>query len=145
MKLLETDKRICPCCIEINVRKNSLYGYQTILPKEENQTEERVEFLNHRITGIFKLCKLTNDANFFAYFYKQRGSTLYTLHAFHSNKSNLVKCLSDLQMQAIRLHESLNSYEKIFDFEVIGRVENLNKQKLDCPNFIEGILDEKAK
>ncbi len=29
--------------------------------------------------------------------------------------------------------------------QVIGRVENLNKVKLDTPNFIEGILAEKAK
>ncbi len=103
------------------------------------------KFLDHKLTSIFKLCRLTNDQSFFAYFYKQRGSTLYTLHAFHSTRSNLVRCLSDLQMQAVRIHESLNSYEKTFDFEVVGRVENLNKQKLDTPNFIEGILAEKAK
>ena len=128
-----SDKRIVGCCIEINIRKNCLSVY-----RQSQSNGNRTEFLSHRLTSIFKLCKLANDQNFFAYFYKQPASTLYTLHAFHSNKSNLVKCLSDMQMQAIHLHESLNSYEKIFDFEVVGRVENLNKQKLDTPNFIEG-------
>ena len=114
VKLLETDKRIPACHIEISVYKNSLCGY-----KPTSDCQERDEFLNHRLTSVFKLCRLTNDQNYFAYFYKQRGSTLYTLHSFYSNRSNLVRCISDLQMQAIRVHESLNSYEKTFDFEVV--------------------------
>jgi len=114
VKLLETDKRIPACHIEISVDKNSLCAFKPV--RSDNQ--QRTEFINHKLTSVFKLCRLVNDQNFFAYFYKQIGSTLYTLHTFYSTRSNLVKCISDLQMQAIRIHESLNSYEKTFDFEV---------------------------
>ena len=138
VKLLEADKQIPSCFIEINVNQNQLIGIRHV-QKEEGEVK-RVEFLNHKLTSVFKLCKLTSDENCFAYFYKQPGSTLYALHAFYSNKSNIVQCLSSFQMQAIGIHETLNGYEKIFDFELVDKVNELSKSKLDSPSFIESIL-----
>lgn len=136
MKLLEIDKRITSCCIEISVTKNSIIGYES----SNVHGSGRNEFLNHRLTSIFKLCTLTNDENYFAYFYKQKNSTVYTLHVFYTNKSNLAKFLSDLQVQAIRLHENQSSYEKLFEFELGRKFSNINKEQFDDPIFLKTLL-----
>lgn len=143
MKLLEIEKRIISCCIEISVIKNSIIGYESFRSKAQGLN--RNEFLNHRLSSIFKLCTLINDENYFAYFYKQKGSTVYTLHVFYTNKSNLAKFLSDLQVQAIRLHESQNSYEKLYDFELSKKFTNISKEQFEDPVFLQTLLSTHIK
>ena len=134
VRLLELNKRVNSITLEVNVRKNSLIGFKHELkPKQQfaNSTTnkealtstKRIEFINHKLTNMFKLSQMQSEKTCFAYFYRQDGGSFnYTLHAFSSNKSNLVQVLFEFQMDALKIHEHHNQYEKMFDFKIVNKV-----------------------
>jgi hypothetical protein len=51
--------------------------------------------------------------------------------------------LIDFQTQALKQHENLLLYEKLFDFELVSKLK-VTQEELNVPNFIE-LCVEKAK
>ena len=134
INLFPSNNRVLSSYVEINVKNNSLIAYR-------NQTEI---LLNHRLTKIFKLCKLPGDQSCFVYFYRKQGTapTIYILHAFNTNKSNLVECLSDLQKQALNIHDQYKfQEEKIYEFKLCAKLENLQLSQVNDLNFIQNWFD----
>lgn len=114
-KLVDVHERIPHVYIEVNVRKNTL----TVFKKSNGDV-----ILQHTLSNVFKLTALNNDPQCFAYFYRTSPAsvTLYTLHAFRSSRANLADVIYELQMQALRIHESFLNYEKVFDFKLVTKV-----------------------
>ena len=145
IKLLELNKRINSISIEINVNQNSLITYKNDLKSKaftlaSKEQTKRTELINHKLTNIFKLTQLSFEKSCFAYFYRQDASFNYTLHAFSSNKSNLVQALSEFQMNALKLHDNNNTQcEKMFDFKIVNKMI-LSKEHLNNPNFIDSFI-----
>ena len=117
VKLVDSNKKVSNCFLEINVNKNCL-----TLNKRDDILHQQ-EILNHKLSDLFKLTYLANDQACFGYFYRKNNTTFtfYTLHVFVSNKYNLCQVINDFQQQAIKLHENL-IYEKMFDFKLVTKV-----------------------
>ena len=106
---------------------------------DENK-KRKIKIFSHELTKIFKLSKLAEDEQFFAYFYKCTDSTLYTLHAFYSNKSNLADYLNELHIKALKLHETSINDEKIFHFYLVSKLEQQSKFEADTCMIFENIF-----
>lgn len=117
IKLIENEKKLPGCYIEVNVSKNNL----CLCKKDEFK---RQEMFNHKLSELFKLSYLPNDPVCFGYFYRKNNTSFnyYTLHVFSSSKSNLSQVINDFQQKAIKLHENL-IYEKLFDFKLVTKVK----------------------
>lgn len=135
VKLIEAapHSRIHDVVMEVNVRKNSLCVYKRptvglFVDSTNNNNEQKRNghtgpLVQHTLSNIFKLTALASDPMCFAYFYRKNTHSfnMYTLHAFRSSRANLAQVICDFQMQALRMHESLN-YEKVFDFKLVTKV-----------------------
>lgn len=141
VKLVEAapHARVHDVVMEVNVRKNSLCVYKRpqagSFDSSNNNEQQRngchtaEPLVQHTLSNIFKLTALTSDPMCFAYFYRKNTHSfnMYTLHAFRSSRANLAQVICDFQMQALRMHESLN-YEKVFDFKLVTKV--IRSQKI---------------
>ena len=144
VKLLETERRVRPAYMELNVRKNTLALYRIVAFPYSTATGKRTNMqllFTHRLTDIFKLTSLKSDAACFAYFYRDAAATFtYDLHVFScALKSNLAHTMYDLQLQALKLHQHLR-YERTFEFHLIGK-RRLTHAELNVPNFIDQCLE----
>lgn len=139
VRMLEIDKRILTCYVEASIHKNAFNCVKNIF---DGNNKRKIKIFSHELTKIFKLSKLPENENLFAYFYKCTDSTLYSLHAFYSNKSNLANYLNELHIKALKLHDTLSNDEKVFDFDLVSKLEQLSKFEIDSCMIFENIISK---